>query len=222
MKSARLMMLGVALTMAGCGSSSGGSGGTPGGGGGAGFTAPSGSLGGTAFTATGAIGIAYTPAVCTIGGTVGFTMLQVLFTNVPNLCSAYLAVGQCSDKANLVAVNAGVQRYKPGGATTALTAGTYPLTLTTPAADANGNYTQTFIGYMKTNVTCVDAAAAVTTTAGSLTISTISATRVTGSLTATFSDGGSYSGPFDVPICADSTSICTMMNGCTGTPACVP
>jgi hypothetical protein len=89
-------------------------------------------------------------------------------------------------------------------------------------ADVNGNFTQASINYIKTNATCIPQSS-ITTTAGSVIISTISATRVTGSISATFSDGSSYSGPFDVPICADSTSVCSFVNNTcgTGTPACV-
>jgi hypothetical protein len=206
-KSVRLVLLGVTLGMAGCGSSSGGS---------------SGSLGGS-FTATGAMALSYAPAVCPAlgGGTEGLTMLDLVFSNVPNICSAaYLAAGQCNGKANLTAVIVFIQRGKPGGATTALTAGTYPLTLSGPVADAGGNYTSTAFGYGKTDATCT--AATVSATAGSVTISTISATRVTGSMTATFSDGSTYSSAFDVPICADSASVCAATAGCTGTPVCIP
>ncbi len=206
MKSVRRVLLGVTLALAGCGSSSGGS---------------NGSLGGN-FTATGAMALSYAPAVCPAlgGGTVGLTKLNLMFTNIPNICSASLAAGQCLAKANLAAVIVFIDRGKPGGATTALTAGTYPLTLTGSVVDAGGNHTSTVVAYGKTDATCT--AAAVSAIAGSVTISTISATRVTGSVSATFSDGSSYNSAFDVPICADSTSVCAATAGCTGTPACVP
>lgn len=206
MKNVNLVLVGVTITLAGCGSSSGGSGG---------------SLGGS-FTATGAMALSYAPGVCPAlgGGTEGLTMLNLMFTNIPNICGAYFAAGQCNSKANLAAVIVFIQRGKPGGATTALTAGTYPLTLSGPVADAGGNYTSTAFGYGKTNATCT--ATSVSATAGSVTISTISATRVTGSMTATFSDGSSYNSAFDVPICADPASVCAATAGCTGTVTCVP
>jgi hypothetical protein len=204
------MSLGVALTLAGCGSS---------GGGGGGYTAPTGTLAGDSFTPAGTMAVVYAPAVCTgPGGSESDTRIGLMFTNVPSVCSGFLAA-RCDNRANMTAVVAFVQRYKQSGATTALTAGIYPLTLTAPVADANGNYTNTFISYQKFSATCAVTVTSGTATAGGVTIGSISATRVTGSISATFSDGSSYSGAFDVPVCADPMSVCS---GCSGAPACVP
>jgi hypothetical protein len=213
MKNVKRALLAVTLTLAGCsGSSSGGSSGTD-------FTAPSGTLGGIDFAATGAVGLTYGPSVCFIPDyNWGFTGLSLLFSNEPNLCSAIAGAGPCTAKANEVVVGAGVWRKHPLGATIALTVGTYPLSLATPVADANGNSTQTSIGYSMTDATCV--ATDVYATAGSLTISTISATRVTGSMTATFSDGSDYSGPFDVATCVDPNWACH--GGLCGPLTCIP
>jgi hypothetical protein len=213
----------VALTFVGCGSSSSDGSSTGGGGGGGGGTLPSGTLAGTAFTPVDGTAAVLPPTACSVAGTgVNGNAVAIVFTNLAGTCSAYQAVGACNDKANATVVSAIVARVNvTGGTATAIGPGTYALTPGTPFPDASGNVNYTFIGYSKTNATCVNAAASVTATSGTVTISTLTGTRATGSLTVAFSDGSTFSGPFDVALCSVSFDVCALQS-CTGPPSCIP
>jgi hypothetical protein len=221
-----LVSMAVALAVVGCGSSSSdgsSTGGGGGGGGGGGNTLPSGTLAGTAFTPADGTAAVLPPTSCSVAGTgVNGNGVAIVFTNVAGTSGTYQSVGACNDKANATVVSAIVARVNvTGGTAAAIGPGTYTLTPGTPFPDASGNVNYTFLGYSKTNATCVNAAASVTATSGTVTISTLTGTRATGSLTVAFSDGSTFSGPFDVALCNVSFDVCALQS-CTGPASCIP
>jgi hypothetical protein len=213
----------VVLTFVGCGSSSSDGSSTGGGGGGGGGTLPSGTLAGTAFTPADGTAAVLPPTACSVAGTsVNGTAVTMVFSSITSTCTTYQALGACNDKANVTVVTAGIARVNAaGGTASAIGPGTYNLTTGTPVPDATGNYNYVFLGYSRTNATCVNAAATVTATSGSITITSITATRATGSINIAFSDGSTFSGPFDVALCSVSFNVCALQS-CTGPASCIP
>jgi hypothetical protein len=216
-----IYILGACLALGGavaCGSSTSSSGG-----GGGGTTLPSGTLGGAAFTPVDGVAVWLPARTCTFGGaTVSATAMLLAFTNVPSSCSAYQTVGACNDKANAIVVSAAIEKGNvSGGTASTIGPGTYSLTNGTVTPDASGNFTRTNLSYSKTNATCVNAASLVNPTSGSVTITSLTSSQVTGSVTVAFSDGSSFSGNFDVAICGVSFNVCDV-GSCSGTGTCVP
>jgi hypothetical protein len=215
-----IYILGACLALGGavaCGSGTSSSSG-----GGGGNTLPSGTLGGAAFTPVDGVAVLLPTSPCNISGTsLSATAMLLAFTNVPSTCSAFQAVGACNDKANAILVSVAIARTNVSGTASAIGPGTYSLTTGTVTPDGSGNVTRTNLNYSKTNATCVDAAASVTPTSGSVTITSLTSSRVTGSLTMAFSDGSSFSGTFDMAICGVSFNVCDV-GSCSGTGTCVP
>jgi hypothetical protein len=217
-----IYILGAYLALGGavaCGSSTSTS---SSGGGGGGNTLPAGTLGGAAFTPVDGVAVSLPTSPCNFSGTsLSATAMLLAFTNVPSTCSAFQAVGACNDKANAILVSVAIARTNASGTASAIGPGTYSLTTGTVTPDASGNLTRTNLNYSKTNATCVDAASSVTPTSGSVTITSVTSSRVTGSVTMAFSDGSSFSGNFDVAICGVSFNVCDV-GSCSGTGTCVP
>jgi hypothetical protein len=218
-----IYILGACLALGGavaCGSSTTSS---SSGGGGGGNTLPSGTLGGVAFTPVDGVAVSLPVRSCVFGGVnTSATAMLIAFTNVPNSCSAFQAVGACNDKANATLVSVTIEKANVlGGTASAIGPGTYVLNNGPPTPDASGYFTRTNLNYSKTNATCVDAAASVTPTSGSVTLTSVTSSQVAGSVTVAFSDGSSFSGSFDVAICGVSFNVCDAGN-CTGTGTCVP
>ena len=216
-----ISILGACLALGGtvaCGSGTSTSGG-----GGAGNTLPSGTLGGVGFTPVDGVALLLPVRTCTFSGaSVSATAMLLAFTNVPSTCSAFQVVGACNDKASAILVSVAIEKGNAsGGTASAIGPGTYGLTIGPPTPDASGNFTRTNLNYSKTNATCVDAASSVTPTSGSVTITSLTSSQVTGSVTAAFSDGSTFSGNFDVPICGVSFNVCDV-GSCSGTGTCVP
>jgi hypothetical protein len=149
--------------------------------------------------------------------------LLVAFGTFENLCGFAQQTAACGDKANATTVNLIVLRANvQGGAAAAIQAGTYPVSLSTPAPDAQGNVTFATALVERTDATCEDTSGEPEATAGSITIESVGPDRVRGSASVTFSEGSSVSGQFDVPLCAFSTDVCTGLGAGCANPVCVP
>jgi hypothetical protein len=152
--------------------------------------------------------------------------LLVGFGTFDGLCGVAQQTATCGGKANATTVNVIVLRANVLGATVgAIQPGTYPISSSTPAPDAQGNVAFTTALVSRTDATCVDTSGEdLSATAGSITIETLGPDRVTGTADVTFSDGGSVSGRFDVPLCAFTTDVCSGLGaGCEpANEVCVP
>jgi hypothetical protein len=135
--------------------------------------------------------------------------LLVGFGTYGGLCDVAQQTQACGGKANATTVSVLVLRANVlGGAAGAVEPGTYSISLESPTPDAQGRITFATALVSRTDAACADTSGAVEPTGGSVTIDRIS-DRVTGNANVTFTDGGSVSGPFDVPFCAFSTDVCT-------------
>lgn len=135
--------------------------------------------------------------------------LLVGFGTFNGLCDVAQQAQACGGKANATTVSVLVLRANvQGGAAGAVEPGTYPISLSSPVPDAQGRLTFATALVSRTDGACDDTSGAVEPTGGSITIDRI-ADRVTGNASVTFTDGGSVSGPFDVPVCAFTTDVCT-------------
>lgn len=146
------------------------------------------------------------------------------FGSFDGLCEVAQQAAACGGKANATTVNVLVLRANVlGGAAGAVQPGTYPISLDTPAPDAQGGIVFATALVSRTDAACDDTSGLVEPTGGSVTIESIT-DRVTGSADVTFSDGGSVSGRFDVPVCGFSTDVCTGLGaGCEdANEVCVP
>lgn len=178
--------------------------------------------GGAAFAMSDAGAVGIPPTTCNVGGfNVSASGLLIGFTSFGGVCDFARAHGLCDEKASasqvaVVIVKAGLfQAQSPVGP------GTYTF-VASPSPDASGNLVQLSAEISHTDAAC--ASTPVEVTAGSVTITSATGSRVVGTANLTFADGSTLSGAFDVGTCAYSLDLCGLVNGtsCTGTPACVP
>lgn len=149
--------------------------------------------------------------------------LLVGFGTFENLCGVAQQTGTCGGKANATTVSVLVLRANvQGGAAGAVQPGTYPISRSTPAPDAQGNVTFATAFVERTDAACGDTSGEPDATAGSITIESVGPDRVRGSVTVTFSEGSTVSGRVDVPVCAFSTDVCTGLGAHCVSPVCVP
>ena len=179
--------------------------------------------GSSAFTIGDAGAVGIPPSTCNVGGfNVSAAALLVGFTSYGGVCDFARAHGLCDEKASahqlvVIVVKAGLfQAQSPVGP------GTYTF-VADPTPDVSGNLVQVSAEVSHTDAVCTPSTP-VDVTAGSVTITSASGSRVVGTVDLTFADGSTFSGAFDVGTCAVSLDLCGLVNGtsCTGTPACVP
>jgi hypothetical protein len=199
----------VALALAGCGGSS-----SSGGGGNTGqLTLPNGTIVTTAFAPGDGAALVLTDASCLMGGEVQGKLSALLlgYSSFTGLCSAVATNSMCFDKKSALLANVMVARFSLGAtAPGPVGIGTYTYSATTPAP-VNGIYTVVEPGVSLTDASCNDLATGSVTSA-TVTISTLTSARVSGTMSAAFGDGSHVSGTFDVPICSYAPPICAMMN----------
>lgn len=151
--------------------------------------------------------------------------LLVGFGTFDGMCGVAQQTAACGGKANATTVSVLVLRANVLGAPVgAIQPGTYPISTSSPAPDAQGNVAFTTALVSRTDATCVDTSGDLSATAGSITVETLGPGRVTGTANLTFSDGGSVSGRFDVPLCAFTTDVCSGLGaGCEpANEVCIP
>jgi hypothetical protein len=136
--------------------------------------------------------------------TVSGTAVAVAFTTASIDACQYLQ--QNREPANATTAVVTVARFS-GASQTPLTAGAYTVG-STPTFDTSGNASYARVDVVRSagpsstpGEGCEDAPGETEHAAGTVTITSATATRVAGSLDVTLRDGGRISGPFDVPIC---------------------
>jgi hypothetical protein len=194
--------------------------------------APSGTLAGAGgglgtFTPLEMGALVVNPTTCSVGGTsVHLAGIFLGFPSFSGLCSLLQSYGFCFDKANQTIVGAQIANVGLIQAQTVPGAGTTynvtPSTGTTP--DGNGNFRVASVSYSRVGAapTCTTAASSDTNApgTGSITIDTITATQVTGSMNVTFADGSTLAGTFVAATAPISINVCQVITGCS-TSACV-
>jgi hypothetical protein len=199
----RILAVVGALALAACSGGGGGGGATGGGGGGP----LSGTLKGAAFVPAGGGGLEIAPTSCSFATTIYGSALILGFADFADVCGFAQQSHVCDQKASatlltFTIVSFGASPQAPIGP------GTYALG-STASLEVDSSYSVT-------SATCVDSVPGTVTASGTVTISSLSGGRATGSADVAFSDGSHVSGTFDVALCAYAADLCAIASGsCT-------
>jgi hypothetical protein len=193
--------LAVAGAVLACGGGSSGGGGGGGGGGGS-------------FTQ---IGFVIPATDCPPVSVAGVVVLVSTNRTIANACTQ--ASNACVEYANLNGIALTVANFDSGGTAPAVTPETYPLS-STPSGSSG---TLAFASVEQTDASCNSTGPSGTPT-GSITVTTVSATAVTGSYDVTV-DTQHFTGTFDATLCSSGSFLGDVCNGgggtCTGTMQCL-
>ena len=228
----KVALLSLVAVLAACGGSSS-----------SGSSALSGTIGGTPFTASTELALFGTGNACNIslaaGIPLGVSMAVTGLTSATTTCTEALTcvTHKNSQVVSLIIAKANLTT----GTAPGLAVGTYQFidlaTLATNpptfAPDSNGNIAIFIADVTGLNATCLPTpTAGYTVTSGSLNVTAVTATSVTGTVSLTLGNGqGSVSGTFTASGCGvPAFDACAALNGitsgggldtCTGTPTCI-
>lgn len=179
------------------------------------------------FTPLDGTAVLLAPTTCSIPfvGTTSASGLAIELTSFPGACDFVAATGMCGSKASATLLAALAVRGVVGGGTAApFGPGTYPYLRNPPT----GSFLACTAGAARTDATCgATADLSASQSGGRIVVTTVTATRVTGSLDLEFDDGTVYRQPFDVALCPATVDLCSLVGsgGCVaGFPPweCVP
>jgi hypothetical protein len=183
---------------------------------------PTGRILGSTFSPADGSALPLAPSACTLMGqqanvaglALGFSSIGGLCGRAANLCIQKKASEELVSF-TIVKVGAFAQP--------AVGTGTYPIT-STPTPDVTGSVSFVIGSIEKLDAQCNDQSAGQSIASGTITISFIDSNRVRGNVNAVLSDGNTFGGTFDVPLCTSVTlEACTVATGCTvSAAACQP
>jgi hypothetical protein len=209
-----------AAALVACGSSSSSSGASP-----PPAAALSGTLLGQPFTPADSAALVPGQGSCSLSSvTASATGLAVRFSSFQGLCSLMTSQNRaCGTRANATVLTLLLVNARRGGTAAAVQPGTYTITTTIPAPDAQGNFAIAE-GFAAKTGDCTATASASFAGSGTITIDSVGSS-VTGSADVTFSDGGHVSGSFSAATCSFQVDVCTLFSdlgeGCIA-QACLP
>jgi len=133
-------------------------------------------------------------------------------------CNVLTQAKQCGAGASSTVVLAGALSGVAGGSTVDPAGpGNYPWLANPPS----GAFKTSTSSAVKVDATCTSLPGSpARMSGGSVSIATVSATAVSGSMDLHFDNGQAYSGDFNVPLCPVSIGICSLFDFC-GTHACI-
>jgi hypothetical protein len=214
------MACAAAAALTACGSSDDGAGNGAAGG----VNGVTGTVDGVAFSAREAISAVIAPQNCTVSGVSGSVAgLVIGLSNFTGTCA--VAGNACNGKANAQGVVLVIGNLALLGTASPVGPGTYTVSpvgvpISTPVA---------FAALGRTDASCTDLAGVPEVRSGTVTITSVSVGAASGSVSLTFADGSTLSGPFSATGCAGfqvdpCTGTVSGFNGgtCTGTRACLP
>ena len=216
-------LLATGALLAACGGSGGdaasGGGTTP-----ATLVLPQGTIAGAPFAPVDGVAVPYAPATCTVFvAPESYSGLMLAFTSLPGTCGMLNAVGVCNAKANLSNVHVFIEGGNDNATTKAISPGTYFVSSTWSAPDAAGNVWFLDSGVGKSNASCVNSTATADLDATSVVIiESVTSTRVKGGLALDYSDGSTFRGSFDLPVCATTFGLCDVLKPTCSGSTCVP
>jgi len=159
-------------------------------------------------------------SVAGIPGTTSASGVLVALTDFANACTWITDIQMCGSRASATFVLTLSARGAVGGTAPPMAAGTYPV-LTGPPSTA------TFAGSigsaLRTDAICgATQANDLAADGGSVVITSITTTNVTGTVDVHLTDGSHYRQPFDVARCDPPASICSLLpgNSCAGPYTC--
>jgi len=223
----RSWLVGVAAVsmMAACG----------GGGGGSSEGAVSGTIGGQAFTPTETRAVIAGPSNCTVQSTpVNVKAFALRFASFTGVCTALASDPLCELTHSAQTVSVVFADVGVGGVSPTLGAGTFTLTSdptsltgaeahTNPSDPLVGTLSIAFGGAVVTGASC-QMATAPQAAQGTLTVKSVTASEITGSVDLTFGTGTDMlKGDFAAALCSPITDVCPLAETggtCSGTPTC--
>lgn len=159
-------------------------------------------------------------------GTLGFTVSALLlgFSSFPGLCGFVQDTALCGDVASSTTVTVSVLRGRlTSPAPAPIGPGTYPISLTgIPFDEGGGNFRLVLADVTKTDATCGEPSPSPAPTGGSLVLTSVGPTNVTGSVDVTFDDGGRFQRDFDLSVCVSAVDACAVLDDSCATPVCCP
>ena len=176
------------------------------------------------FTPVDGAAVLLAPTTCSVPfvGTTSASGLAIALTSFSGTCDFVTATNLCGSKGSATLLLALAVAGDAGGGTVgALAPGTYPFLADPPT----GAFHAALASAARTTATCGGSRVAMN--GGSITVATVSTTRVTGSLDLHFADGTAYQHPFDLAVCPLTVDLCSQIGSpkCTATIppwTCVP
>lgn len=179
------------------------------------------------FTPADGAAVLFAPTTCSVPfvGTTSASGLAIALTSFSGTCDFVTATDLCGSKGSATLLLALAVAGDAGGGTVgALAPGTYPFLPNPPT----GTFRAAIASAARTTATCgAQSGSPVAMNGGSITVATVTATRVTGSLDLRFADGTAYQHPFDLALCPVTADLCRQIGSprCTATVppwTCVP
>jgi hypothetical protein len=174
------------------------------------------------FTPTSGAAVILAPATCNNIAALGPTAISGIFMELAsgaNACNVLTQAKQCGAGSGSTTLLAAALSGVVGGSSVPPAGpGTYPWLPNAPT----GTFKASTTAAAQLDATCVAAAGSrANMSGGSISISTVTASTVSGSMDVHFDNGQAYTHPFDLAVCPVSIDICSLFDLC-GTHACVP
>jgi hypothetical protein len=172
------------------------------------------------FTPTSGAAVILAPATCDIAF-VGPTAISGIFIELSSgsdACNVLTQAKQCGTGAGSTTLVAGAFSGVPGASSVAPAGpGTYPWLADPPG----GAFKASLSSAAQADAVCASASGSPPQmSGGSIAVSTVTASNVTGSMDLHFNNGQAYAHPFDVTVCPVSIDVCSFFGPC-GTHTCV-
>jgi len=174
------------------------------------------------FTPSSGAAVILAPATCSNIAFIGPAAMSGILIDLmsgADACNVLTQAKQCGTGSGSTTLLAGAFSGVVGGSTVAAAGpGTYPWLANPPTGAFQASTTTA----AQVDAVCTSAAGSpAQMTGGSIVISTVTASTVSGSMDVHFDNGQAYAHPFDVTVCPVSIDICSLFDFC-GTHACVP
>jgi len=174
------------------------------------------------FTPSSGAAVILAPATCTNIAFLGPTAISGILidlTSGADACNVLTKAGQCGTGSGSTALVAGAFSGVVGGTTVAPAGpGTYPWLPNPPS----GAFKASTTAAAQVDAVCTAAAGSPTNmSGGSVVISTVTASSVSGSMDVHFDNGQAYTHAFDVAVCPISINVCSLFDFCLSR-TCVP
>lgn len=153
-----------------------------------------------------------------------FTGLLFGFSSFTGLCGFAQDTALCGDVASSTVVTVSVLRGRDASPDPApIGPGTYPISLTgLPTLELDGSRILALADVTKTAAACAEPAVYPDVTAGTLILTSVTATAVAGSVDVSFSDGSRFLRSFDLPVCNYVPNVCSILDDSCTAPTCCP
>jgi hypothetical protein len=174
------------------------------------------------FTPTSGAAVILSPAVCSNIPFLGPTAISGILVELAsgaNACNVLTQARQCGTGSGSTTLLAGAFSGVVGGSTVDPAGpGTYPALPNPPTGAFKASVTTA----AQVDAVCTSASGSPTQmTSGAISISTVTASGVSGSMDLHFDNGQVYAQAFDATVCPISIDICSFFSFC-GTHTCVP